>query len=362
MRRSIMILGVVLGLVLMGCADTTGDSLVTASAAAPTSTESLATTEVPVVTTEPAVATVVAAVTLSGGDSVVVDGGEVWVGSSSGNWVQVFDASTGAQASSILDVCERNSRVTVVDISDDRVWATCNNGTGKGTLAVIDRAGRAIEGTVDVGTGATSLVIVDGIVWMTDPGRGTVVRVDPDALRVSGVTTVGNGCDRPGQAQLAGGSIWVVGPTAAACGGVTRYTQSRIHEIDIVTGEVVWSGPTMPGASVIMAVVGGEIWTTDEGDVLRIIDAASKQVIGEAGPDLGRSTGNEAPRLRVGDRFVWVLNRAWGGDPAEIVIVDRVARSVLERIEIEEPTAVWIDGDTAWVTYRDGVARITPAG
>ena len=59
---------------------------------------------------------------------------------------------------------------------------------------------------------------------------------------------------------------------------------------------------------------------------------------------------------------MWVLNRAWGGDPAEIVIVDRVARSVVERIELVDPTAMWIDGGTVWVTYRDGVAHISPAG
>lgn len=361
MRQSIAVLGVALGLVLTGCGDQAGDSVVTASTATPPTTEAPTTGE-STATSEPAATAVVTSITLSGGDSITVDGGEVWVGSSSGNWVRVFEASTGDQAASILDVCERNSRPKVHTITDDRVWATCNNGTGKGTLVVIDRAGRAVEGTVDIGAAATSLAFVDGIVWVTDPGRGAVVRVDPEALKVSGATPVGDGCDRPGQAQLAEGSIWIAGPTASSCGGVTRYTQTRIHEIDVATHEIVWSSSPMPGATVEMAVAGGEIWATGDGDVLTILDATSKRVLGEVGPDLGRSTGRDTPLLRAGTRFIWVLNRASGGDPAEIVIVDRGGRSVVERIKLAEPTAFWIDGDTAWVAYRDGVAHISPAG
>jgi streptogramin lyase len=142
-------------------------------------------------------------------------------------------------------------------------WVTSN---ASGALERIDAATNTVTQHAIVGVGLCGIAVgADGRIWVADLGKGAVLAVDPDSMKVT-ATIDGIG---PALWDLKGGfgSIWVADRKA-----------KTLLRIDPVKEAIVARIPIGPQPSGI-AVLADGVWVSDDTDYkLRRIDPATNTV------------------------------------------------------------------------------------
>ena len=225
--------------------------------------------------------------------------GRVWTADTLGNTVTVLDESTGklfgapvsvgqepvsvatgeggvwvasllSGSVSLLDPSTRKVRASValpdgavrVAVGDGYVWVTGQTDT----LTRVDPRPLGVSlrwKQVTVGKGPIGVSVGLGSVWVANAESGTLSRVDPNTLRVTGTFRVGQGgsASDPDAVVVSQGHVWVgegESPTVVA--------------LDPSSGRQYGAAVTLPGTVRDLAVGDGGLWATtaNVGAVVRL--------------------------------------------------------------------------------------------
>ena len=135
--------------------------------------------------------------------------GALWVTTTAG--VARIDPRTGT-ATSAIDLA-RIPEPTGVATGEDAVWISAaspccaRERRGAGILWRVDPARNEVTASATIAPELVGDVAVgEGAVWVADPRRRVVLRVDPQTLRVTKTIRIGN---RPAGIAVGAGSVWV---------------------------------------------------------------------------------------------------------------------------------------------------------
>lgn len=196
--------------------------------------------------------------------SIATGEGGVWVASLLSGTVSLLDARTGNVAASAA-LPDGAVRLT---LGDGYVWVT---GQSNSLTRVDPRPlGVSLESrSIRVGRGPIGVAFGAGSVWVANAESGTVSRVDPSSLEVTGTFEVpsgsssgfaGSGSD-PTTVAVWNGLVWV---------GVGQ--RSALLALNPTTGAEVGSAVGLPGVARDLVVAQGELWATtaNPGNVVRL--------------------------------------------------------------------------------------------
>ncbi len=166
-----------------------------------------------------------------------------------------------------------------------------------------------------------------GSVWIADPGRGGVERVDPERLTVTDRITIGGA---PGVLAVGGGSVWA----ASVAGG-------SVARIDPSTGTVTQTIPLGGSRLSALAFGRGALWIADATD-------ASLLELDPADGTVRRTVTLPRPAsgLAVTDQALWVSDYD-GGTVSE---VEPRAGNILATVRVGGgPSALAVTSGSVWV-------------
>jgi Protein kinase domain/WD40-like Beta Propeller Repeat len=133
-----------------------------------------------------------------------------------------------------------------------------------GSVAMIDAASGRLVGSVHIGGVPGAAAAAGDAVYIADPTRTYLTRIDAAGRRVAGRTST-LGATATGLAAASDGSLWVA----------AGYAEALLH-VDSGGTHVAWTAPAgacCPGPSIVVA--GPRIVWLSDGGGLRMIDAAS---------------------------------------------------------------------------------------
>jgi YVTN family beta-propeller protein len=246
---------------------------------------------------------------------------------------------------------------------------------------------KAAVATIDLKGYPDWLEIAFGSVWVSNPGLGTVQRVDPATNKVTAEVKV----NRPVAAMTSGfGSVWVAsrgdksivridpktntasasvpvtvadseGSLAAGEGGVWALTDRKgvLSRIDPETNKVVATIPVKPHSYAAMAGFGA-VWVTNTGEPRSKDSGSVQRVDPKTNAVVATIPVRSQPRfLAVGEGAVWVLNQTDGSvsriDPETNKVVATIEAGVAGfggDIAAGEG-AVWVRGDRVLLVVID---------
>ena len=213
-------------------------------------------------------------------------------------------------------------------VDAEGVWAISFQ---EGTLTRIDPATNMATATIELGSGAASVVSDGGSLWVVGYGQspsGSVYRVDPVAATVSATIRAGELCCDP---SSGGGFVWAVDPAGA------------VVQIDPATNAVVGTFPVTvdPMAHTNAVFGGGFVWVSSDTTDLARLDPGSG-VIDEF------DVGGGVP-------FFARDGLVWGATPTVVWAIDDQSGELVERIELTDSIEVMsleVAGDAVWVGIR----------
>jgi streptogramin lyase len=266
-------------------------------------------------------------------------------------------------------------------VGEDSIWVTSAR---DGLLEEFDpdhpELGPA-AGALRLGRGISGVAVGARSVWISSPRRSEVLRIDPEARRVTARIPIGG---RPGAIVYGGGRVWVAddeggGVTAINPGGrifrrgipphaaplrlafgagavwVSSASQGTVSRID--PGTAAADAPIRVGRGPAGVTVGGGlVWVANSrSETVTRVDPSLRSVVGDPIPVGGRPGGIDA-----GTETVWVAGSADG----------TVTRIAIEGGELEgdpisvgpEPGAVAVGGESVWVANNGNgtLTRIEP--
>ncbi len=206
---------------------------------------------------------------------------------------------------------------------------------GPNTISRIDADANRFAGTTSVGSVPTNVAAGDEAIWLLNSSDQTVARIDPDTGDVVESRAVGG---PPTGLAVGAGSAWVTtqfGQTSGGSGAVLRFD------------------PNSPGVSKVIEVGNGvsgvafgegSVWATNAvRNTLVRIDPDTSQVAQTI-------TVGKAPEAVVaGGGDVWVANTldrsVWRIDPATGTVASKISLG-------SPPSALALTGDTLWVASQ----------
>lgn len=212
------------------------------------------------------------------------------------------------------------------------VWAS---DPGAGTVERIDPTTGDRVQSIRVGRDPTGLAIGAGAVWVANSGDGTVSRIDPQTYATRTIR-VGNG---PGPIAFGDGKVWVA-----------NVADGTLQGINPVSLGLSAPAPSAVGVSAIVAD-GNGLWASvpGEGEVIEFDPRTGKQVTAV-------DVGNGPTQLTLGGRSTWVTN------PPDDTITEIDPALNVRKVSVpgSPVTIAWGDGDV-WVATASGtVARVDP--
>lgn len=273
-------------------------------------------------------------------------------------------------------------RVAVTAVAAILVVAGCGNGDGDGPGSAGGAAAVLDADQIELGGSLWGAAVDDGIVWVSDPTRATVVAVDGRGERQREVPT-GAPDPRDAGIAVADGRLWVAN-LGGSVGVVDLSTGAPLGRVSVgpgepatvvVDGRWAWAprhGPgggltridavdlSRPGVPVDLpaegfaaALDGETVWVTGLDAGLFAVDRDRAAVRLEV--DLPGAPRGVA--IAAGD--VWVSLR----DRGEVARVDASTGEVIDRIEVGgQPWPVTAGAGAVWAATLDGrLVRIDPA-
>jgi ABC-type transport system substrate-binding protein/DNA-binding SARP family transcriptional activator len=216
------------------------------------------------------------------------------------------------------------------------LWLT----TTAGALVRADAAHPDRASSLVVSSHPGALALADGSVWMLEPDRGMLDRIDPETQRVVRSTRVGNG---PAAIASGFGGLWV-----------PNELDGTLAHVDAASGALRQTIP-VGQAPVGVAVGDGSVWVSEAGsDVVARVQPGSGQVV--AAIPVGAAPG----ALAFGLGALWAANR----DDGTVSRIDPRSNSVRATIPIgRSADGVAVAGGYVWAisTDDDVLVRIDPA-
>jgi len=193
--------------------------------------------------------------------SVATGEGGVWVASLQAGTVSLIDpAGTRVVAAAALP-----DGAVRVAVGAGAVWVTGQDDS----LTRIDPRPNGVTlrwRTVTVGRGPIGVAVGGGAVWVADAQSGTISRIDPTTLRVTGTFPDPVPADQAGRPDpvsvaVAAGRVWVA-----------DYVTPVLAALDARTGRPAGRPVKLPGAVAQLDVQGSTLWVTtaNPGTVVRV--------------------------------------------------------------------------------------------
>lgn len=247
----------------------------------------------------------------------------------------------------------------VLSARGGRAEASTPNGSGSGSVAMIDPGRQRVVARIDVGRDPTLVVAGYGGVWVLNKTAGTVTRLDPQTgKRVSTLEPDAN----VNTIALGAGGLWLAGPPRHANAPLE---DAKLERINPATGEVDRKFDTTTGATVVAADA-HDLWST--GYLGRNIRGAARSsaltgamrpldigIYGDlvtAGATAVYYVGSLSKRVaRISPRTGRVTNSLTLATDA----------SLAAGLVPPDPTGVVTGGGSVWISESDGtVLRIDP--
>jgi len=222
------------------------------------------------------------------------------------------------------------------------------------TVARIDSGTGEVSTTLPVGSDPTGVAIgEDGDVWVINEGDSTVNRIDPESGEVtSAKSTLGI----PTGIAAGEGAVWITN-------GFGSQSGTQVVMVDPTNDSVEVAFPSDNARAIVLAF--GSIWLADaDRDRVLRYDPEDLSAQPTVMPVDDNEVADSAPRsLAVGNgaaEGIWVVNEL--GDA--VIRIDPETNEVVDRIQVETPTAVAADDSGVWVTSEtlDRVHRFDPVG
>ncbi|HET9722436.1 MAG TPA: protein kinase [Actinomycetota bacterium] len=215
------------------------------------------------------------------------------------------------------------------------------------TVARIDAATLAFEGSVGVGENPIGVTLGDGSVWVINQADQTVQRIDPATGEVLATKA---SLGTPTGIAYGEDAVWITNGYGSA-EGTSQVV--RVNPAD----DSVRSAFETPGAKAIV-VAFGSVWLADEnGDRVLRYDPAT----GERRAAIKLPDGSLPSYLAVGtgaSEGIWVVNDLAG----TVSRIDPTTDEVVDRLSVDAPYAVAADDRGVWVSSNanDSLVRIDP--
>jgi len=174
--------------------------------------------------------------------AIAIAGDEILVSESDGatTWVQRYDGATGAPGARI-NVANGVERIT---LRGDILWVLT---TGPDLLHRYDATIGTRLSSTEVGAGAKSMVVSDGVFWVTGSEDGSLTRVDEKSQETERFDLGGS----PQNVRVGLGAVWVTNATEGALQGFDPDT-GDVREIPVgerpfslvLAEDGIWVGDT----------------------------------------------------------------------------------------------------------------------
>lgn len=213
--------------------------------------------------------------------SVVAAYGHVWVADLQAGTVTALDPRSG----SVVATSALPDGAVRLAAGDGAVWATGQTDTLTRIAARPAGVGLATR-TTTVGSGPVGVAVGGGAVWTADLAAGSVARVSPGTLRMTGTVVMSGGSTETAGTGAAAGAAAVPGLRAASGGPETiavaggtlwtaTYAGTSIEARSTVSGHKAGSPVRVPGPVTELQTFGGHVWaaTTQPARLLDITPA-----------------------------------------------------------------------------------------
>jgi ABC-type transport system substrate-binding protein/DNA-binding SARP family transcriptional activator len=264
-----------------------------------------------------------AAAVVAAAGVVAVTGAAVWTSLAESAPLRLPPDSVGLIAvghgTSLSKLPLRSSPVGLA-IGNHSLWLTTNSGE----LLHTDLEHRGAVPSVLSTVGPGPVAVSAGSVWVLEPDRGVVERIDSGTGRAVQAIRVGNG---PSAIAPGLGAVWI-----------TNGIDGTLSRVDAATGKV---GRPIPVGQEPDGVVvgGGSVWVSDAaGAVLRVQPTDNQPI--------GRIAAGSAPgALAFGGGSVWVANR----DDGTVTRIDAESDKVIETLRVgRSADGVAVAAGSAW--------------
>jgi YVTN family beta-propeller protein len=211
-----------------------------------------------------------------------------------------------------------------VAVGEAELWVTQPD---RGEVVRIDPVESRVVDTIPVGADPAGVAVGDGAVWVTDAGRSTLTRISPDTNQVVQSIDVGGG---PQGVAFGHGSIWVA-----------TSTNDAVARVDATTGRLA---ATIDVGDRPVAVAADEraVWVANfaSGTVSRIDPSSDREVTTVP-------VGHGPSALAVGGGGVWVGNQL----DDTVSRIDVNTNSVDRTVRVGDgPVGVVVGGGSVWAS------------
>ena len=222
------------------------------------------------------------------------------------------------------------------------------------TVGRIEAGPAAFAESVPVGVDPTGVAVgEDGDLWVINQGDSTVSRIDPESGEVTSTkSTLGI----PSGVATGEEAVWITNGFGGPSG------TGQVVRLDLADESVEPAFDSGNAKAIVVAF--GSIWLADaDRDVVLRYDPEDLDAAPDEIPTDDDPNASAAPRLlSVGTgaaEGIWVANEL--GDT--VVRIDPETNEVVDRIQVESPTAVAADASGVWVTseINDRVVRFDAA-
>ena len=222
------------------------------------------------------------------------------------------------------------------------------------TVGRIEAGPAAFAESVPVGVDPTGVAVgEDGDLWVINQGDSTVSRIDPESGEV---TATKSPLGIPSGVATGEEAVWITNGFGGPSG------TGQVVRLDLADESVEPAFDSGNAKAIVVAF--GSIWLADaDRDVVLRYDPEDLDAAPDEIPTDDDPNASAAPRLlSVGTgaaEGIWVANEL--GDT--VVRIDPETNEVVDRIQVESPTAVAADASDVWVTseINDRVVRFDAA-
>jgi streptogramin lyase len=180
-------------------------------------------------------------------DALAAGFGAVWVLNGTAGTVTRVDVSSGQVGE--RRVVEVGRGPTDIAIGERGPWVT---NASSATLVGLEPETGRVEATFKLRGGIDSVAVGEGAVWVADPARGQVFRVDPATRKV--VPIAAGGAGQGADVAVGNGAVFYV-----------NHADGKATRIDPASNRRVGSAVRVAGAPTAAIVAANALWVTDEG-------------------------------------------------------------------------------------------------
>ena len=248
------------------------------------------------------------------------------------NRADVVDLGNGR----LVDQVALRAPPSSVALGAGSLWTT---NPGDGTVTRLDPDSRRVLATIPVGGEPGGVVVADGFVWVTNQSGRSVAQINPDVERVVAHVTVGN---RPSGIAAGPGGVWVANTADGTVSRIDTRTGVASNPVD------VGGGPTG------IAATHDAVWVTNGNDgTVSLVDPRTRSERSRF------PVGNGPAGITVSGGSVWVALSVDG----TLARLDPDTGTVTATIPVGNgPIAVVAARESVWVSNQYGatVVRVDP--